>query len=86
MSKELAMRAELYRVLRNYCIVFGKVLSWEEVNWHVKEDYRFGIINKAFTALRDFGSITIRVNDKNNEIPYPKIVCASKSILDNSSS
>lgn len=56
----------------NYCIIFGKVLPWDEVKWHVQEAYRQGIVNKGFTALRKFGSITIRVNAKNNKIPPPK--------------
>jgi hypothetical protein len=56
----------------NYCIIFGKVLSWDEIKWHVQEAYRLGMVNKGFTALRKFGSITIRVNSKNNKIPPPK--------------
>jgi hypothetical protein len=56
----------------NYCIIFGKVLPWDEIKWHVQEAYKLGIINKGFTALRKFGSITIRVNAKNNKIPPPK--------------
>ena len=58
--------------LGNYCSVFGKTLSWDEVQWHVKEAYRLGMVNKGFTALRQFGSITIRVNSKNDKIPPPK--------------
>lgn len=58
--------------LGNYCIIFGKVLSWDEVKWHVHEAYRLGMVNKGFTALRKFGSITIRVNSKNNKIPPPR--------------
>lgn len=57
--------------LGNYCIIFGKVLSWDEIKWHVQEVYRLGMVNKGFTALRKFGSITIRVNAKNDKIPPP---------------
>jgi len=32
------------------------------------------IIERAFTKLRDFGSITIRVNAKNFETPPPDII------------
>lgn len=60
--------------LANFCIIFGKVLSWEEIRWHIREAYRLGMVKKDFTALRDFGFITIRVNAKNNKIPHPKIV------------
>lgn len=60
--------------LGNYCVIFGKPLSWEEIRWHIKEAYKLGMVNKAFTALREFGSITIRVNAKNDKIPPPKIV------------
>jgi len=58
--------------LGNYCIIFGKTLSWDEIKWHIKEAYRLGMVNKGFTALRQFGSITIRVNSKNDRIPPPK--------------
>jgi hypothetical protein len=30
------------------------------------------MVKKDFLALREFGSITIRVNSKNNKIPPPK--------------
>jgi len=56
----------------NYCIIFGKILPWDEIKWHVKEAYRLEMVNKGFAALREFGSITIRVNSKNNKIPPPK--------------
>jgi hypothetical protein len=58
--------------LINACIIFGKKLSWDEIAWHVQEAYRLGMVNKGFTALRQHGSITIRVNAKNNKIPPPK--------------
>lgn len=58
--------------VKNYCIIFGKVLDWEEIRWHINECLRLGMINRAFAVLRDFGSITIRVNPKNRRIPYPK--------------
>jgi len=61
--------------LGNFCIIFGKGLPWDEIKWHVKEAYRQGIVNKGFTALREFGSITIRVNAKNSKIPPPRPVC-----------
>jgi hypothetical protein len=57
--------------LINACIIFGKDLVWDEIQWHVGECYRLGIVNKGFTALRKFGSITIRVNAKNDKIPPP---------------
>jgi hypothetical protein len=73
MRTSKSMQVDLYgRPLGNYCIIFGKVLDWHEIKWHVAEVYRLGMVNRAFTALRDFGSITIRVNAKNNKIPYPE--------------
>jgi hypothetical protein len=33
------------------------------------------MVNKGFTALRKFGSITIRVNAKNNKISLPRPIC-----------
>jgi hypothetical protein len=65
-------QVDLYgKRLGNYCIIFGKVLSWDEIQWHIGECYRQGMVNKGFTALRKFGSITIRVNAKNDKIPPP---------------
>ena len=60
--------------LCNYFIIFGKPLHWKEIRWHVKEAYRLGMVNEAFTAIREFGTITLRVNAKNNEIPPPKLI------------
>jgi len=60
--------------LGNYCIIFGKKLDWNEIKWHIQQAYKIGIVNKGFLAMRKFGTITIRVNAKNNKIPYPKIV------------
>jgi hypothetical protein len=66
-------RVDLFgKRLGNYCIIFGKVLSWEEIQWHITECRRLGIIERAFANLREFGFITIRVNSKNNKIPPPK--------------
>jgi hypothetical protein len=67
-------QVDLYlNILGNSCIIFGKVpLVFDEINWHVKEAYRLGMVNRGFTALRKFGFITIRVNSKNNKIPPPK--------------
>lgn len=59
-------------ILDNYCIIFGKILHWKEIRWHVREAYRLGMIDKGFLIIRKFGSITERVNAKNNASPYPK--------------
>jgi hypothetical protein len=32
-------------------------------------------VNKGFIIIRKFGSITIRVNSKNNKIPPPRPIC-----------
>jgi len=57
--------------LGNYCIIFGKILSWDEVKWHVQEAFCNKMVNKGFVIIRKFGSITIRINAKNNKIPPP---------------
>lgn len=57
--------------LGNYCIIFGKIISWDEVKWHVQEAFRNKMVNKGFVIIRKFGSITIRVNSKNDKIPPP---------------
>ena len=59
-------------ILNNYCGIFGKKIDKREVMLHVKEAYRLGMVKKDFLALRQFGYITIRVNAKNDEKPYPK--------------
>jgi hypothetical protein len=61
--------------LGNYCIIFGKKISYDEIVWHVQEAYRLGMVNKGFTDMRHIGSITIRVNAKNNKIPPPRPIC-----------
>lgn len=58
--------------LGNYCIIFGKILAWLEIKWHVQEAYRLGKVNQGFVIIRKFGSITIRITAKNNEIPPPE--------------
>jgi len=57
--------------LGNYCIIFGKIISWDEVKWHVQEAFRYKMVNKGFVIIRKFGSITIRINAKNDKIPPP---------------
>ena len=60
--------------LKKYAAIFGKTLSWSEILWHIKESRRLGMIERSFLNLRKFGSITIRVNAKNDETPPPKVV------------
>jgi hypothetical protein len=60
--------------LSKYAVVFGALLDWEEISWHVKEARRLGMVERSFLNLRKFGFITIRVNAKNNKIPPPKTV------------
>ena len=61
------------RLLKNFSIHFGKHLDWREIMWHIQEALRLELIDEAFAKIREFGSITIRVNAKNDEIPPPKI-------------
>lgn len=60
--------------LGKFLIIFGKPLSWEEIQWHITNVRRLGVIERAFAKLREFGSITIRSNAKNVKIPPPKII------------
>jgi hypothetical protein len=60
--------------LSKYAVIFGKILSWQEILWHLKECRRLGMIERAFLNLRAFGYITIRVNAKNDKTPPPKVV------------
>ena len=32
--------------LGNYCVIFGKPLSWEEIRWHIKEAYKLGMLTR----------------------------------------
>jgi hypothetical protein len=60
--------------LGNFCIIFGRILPWEETKWHIKEAYRLGMVKKNFLVMREIDLITIRVNAKNSEIPHPEVV------------
>jgi len=60
--------------LGNFAVIFGKHLTWGEIQWHIDECLRLGIINREFAVIRKFGSITIRVNAKNDKIPAPNVV------------
>jgi len=57
--------------LGNYCVIFGKPLSWEEILFHVEQCLRLGIVNRQFANMRSLGAITIRVNAKNSRTPAP---------------
>lgn len=60
--------------LESFAVIFGKCpLGWEEIQWHVTEARRLGMIERSFLKLRKFGYITIRVNPKNNKTPCPRI-------------
>jgi len=61
------------RLLKNFSIIFGKHLDFREIKWHIQEALRLELIDGAFAKIREFGSITIRVNAKNEEILPPKI-------------
>lgn len=65
----------LGRVLGNFAVIFGRRISWDEIKWHVLNAYQLGLINKGFLILRKFGSTTIRVNAKNEEIPPLEPIC-----------
>jgi hypothetical protein len=60
------------KLLGNFAVIYGKKLAWDTIKWLVGEAYRLGMVNKAFANIRQFGSITIRVNAKNNKIPPPR--------------
>lgn len=60
--------------LNKYAVIFGKLLTWDEIIWHIKEARRLGMIERSFLNLRKFGYITIRVNAKNDKTPPPKTV------------
>lgn len=72
--KQMDLSLDKDNLLNRYSIIFGKIIGWEEIRWHIREAYRLGMVKRDFLALREFGSITIRVSAKNDEIPYPKIV------------
>ena len=72
--KQMDLSLDKDNLLNRYSGIFGKIIDKREVMWHVQEAYRLGMVDKAFTALREFGYITIRVNAKNDEISAPKIV------------
>ena len=57
-----------------FSIIFGKPIDEEEMKWHVIEARRLGMVERAFTAIRKFRSVTIRTNAKIKKIPHPKII------------
>lgn len=65
--------------LGKYSIVFGKPIDEEEMKWHVTEARRLGTVERSFTAIRKFGSVTIRTNAKNKKIPHPQILAYYRS-------
>jgi hypothetical protein len=65
--------------LNKYSAIFGKVLVWEEVLWHINETRRLGMVERSFANLRKFGFITIRVNAKNDKTPPPKVIAYYQS-------
>jgi hypothetical protein len=72
--KQMDLSLDRDNLLNRYSAVFGKIIDWQEARWYIQDAYRLKMVDKVFTALREFGSITIRVNPKNDEIPAPKIV------------
>jgi hypothetical protein len=72
--KQMDLNLDKDNLLNRYSAIFGKPIHWSEIQWHVKEAYELGMVEKGFLALRQFGSITIRTSAKNPEIPAPKIV------------
>jgi hypothetical protein len=60
--------------LQKYAVIFGKPITFAEIQWHINEARRLGMCERKFVAMRKVSYITIRVNDKNNHISYPKIV------------
>jgi len=72
--KQMDLSLNKDNLMNRYSAIFGKIIDKREVMWHVQEAYRLGMVDKAFTAMRKFGYVTIRVNAKNDEIPALKIV------------
>lgn len=58
--------------LGNYCIIFGRILSWQKTKWHISEAYRLDMIHRNFLVMREIDKITIGVNPKNDQTPAPK--------------
>lgn len=56
--------------LYNFAVIFGKRLSNQEIQWHLKECLRLGMVDRAFAEVQT-DIRTIRVNAKNKLIPPP---------------
>jgi len=61
-TSECAQIDLLGEPMGHYCIVFGRLLHWSEIRWHVLEAFRLGMVDKGFVVIRKFQSITIRVS------------------------
>jgi hypothetical protein len=75
LRSSLSSKTDLFgNKLANFFIIFGKPLCWEEIQWHINETRRLGIINRGFATLRNYGHIILRENSKNKKIPPPEVI------------
>lgn len=54
-SNPKQMELDLKHLLKNFCVIFGKRIAWEENKWHVKEAYRLGWLLKDFSLSESSG-------------------------------
>jgi hypothetical protein len=75
LRSSLSSKTDLFgNKLANFFIIFGKPLCWAEIQWHISELRRLGIINRGFATLRNYGHIILRENSKNKKIPPPEVI------------
>ena len=61
--------------LANYSIIFGKLLFWKQVDWHIDNTERLGIIKQNYATLRKAQRhISIRLNPKSDKSPTPETI------------
>jgi hypothetical protein len=59
--------------LANYSIIFGKLLYWKQIEWHIDNTEKLGIIKRNYADQRKAQRhISIRLNPKNDKTPTPK--------------
>lgn len=61
--------------LGNYCVIFGRIISWEECKWHLEEALRLVMVDKDYVDIMcKSGCMTIRVNTKNSKKHSPTLI------------
>jgi hypothetical protein len=66
--------------LANYSIIFGRLLYWKQIEWHIDNTEKLGIIKQNYADLRKAQRhISIRLNPKSDKSPTPETILYYKN-------